>query len=299
MKNYQKSALAVGLTASFCFAFFSPTTVYAQTYKGFNVGQYQGQVYNKTGNNYGKATLVIRSIAPNGSVQATLSDSDGLEGDGSLTGAINANGVLQLSGPMTSPSDGSVWQSAFIAVMQNGQIRMGNRLTLGNVVQEETATMAYAGGPAPARRGPVVPLPASLGGVVPPPCTARLFLNPQTKGRPASDALFRDVIKAMYDENDDPYKGVVTLTVNNSAVGAPYRWAPGADLQVLGLQAKLVYPVQIMYTTCATTDASWTLRRTTTPTMFSCYIDEETNDWTCAIRKSGGSSTQYIPKPGK
>ncbi len=145
-----------------------------------------------------------------------------------------------------------------------------------------------------ASRGQAVPLPASLGGVVPPPCTAKLLLNPKTKGRPASDALFRDVIKEMYDENDDPYKGVVAMTVTNSAVGAPYRWAPGADLQVLGLQAKLVYPVQIMYTTCATTDASWTLRRTTTPTTFSCYIDEQTNDWTCAIRKSGGSSTQLI-----
>ncbi len=132
-------------------AFCVSTSTIAQGYKGFNVGQYQGQAYNKTGKNYGKATLDIRRIGTDGSVQAYLRDSDGLEGAGPLAGTINVNGVMQLSGPMTSPSDKSVWQSAFMAVMNNGQLRMGNRLTLGNVVQEETAMMAYAGGPAPAR----------------------------------------------------------------------------------------------------------------------------------------------------
>lgn len=160
MKSLQQNASTAGLTALLCVALFQPITGFARTYKGFSVGQYQGQAYNKTGNNYGKATLVIRSIAPNGSVQAYLRDSDGLEGAGTLTGAININGVLQLSGPMTSPSDKSVWQSAFMAIMQNGQIRMGNKLTLGNVVQEETATMAYASLTAPATINTTQPMHA-------------------------------------------------------------------------------------------------------------------------------------------
>lgn len=160
MRIIQKNAVAAGLTALLNILFFQLTPVYAQTYKGFSVGQYQGQAYNKTGGSYGKATLDIRAIATDGSVQATLRDSDGLEGEGLLAGAINVNGVMQLTGVMTAPSNGSRWQSALIAVMQNGQIRMGNRLTLGNTVEEETATMAFAGGPAPGN-GPVPAAPVA------------------------------------------------------------------------------------------------------------------------------------------
>ena len=132
-------------------AFCVSTRVTAQDYKGFKVGSYQGQVHNKTGGNTGKGTLEIRSIAPNGTVQAHLRDSDGLEGEGTLAGAIKTNGVMQLSGTMTSPSNGSRWQSALIAVINNGQLRMGNKLTLGNTVEDETATMAYTPTTAPVR----------------------------------------------------------------------------------------------------------------------------------------------------
>ena len=100
---------------------------------------------------------------PNGAVQAHLRDSDGLEGEGTLAGAINANGVLQLSGTMTAPSNGSRWQSALIAVMQNGQIKMGNKLTLGNTVEEETATMAFTPTTAPVRANPTQPVKALTG----------------------------------------------------------------------------------------------------------------------------------------
>ncbi len=102
MKRFQQNAIGAGLIALLCVLFFHPAAVHAQTYKGFSVGQYQGQAYNKTGKNYGKATLDIRRTGTDGSVQVTLRDSDGLEGAGALMGAINANGVLQLSGPTTS-----------------------------------------------------------------------------------------------------------------------------------------------------------------------------------------------------
>ena len=139
------------------------TAAFAQDYKGFNVGRYQGPAHNKTGGSDGKATLDIRSIGANGTVQAYLRDSDGLEGEGLLTGAINANGVMQLKGVMTSPSNGSRWQSALIAVMQNGQIRMGNRLTLGNTVEEETATMAFTSTTAPVRANTTQPMKTLTG----------------------------------------------------------------------------------------------------------------------------------------
>lgn len=96
-------------------------------------------------------------------MQAHLRDSDGLEGEGTLAGAINTNGVMQLTGVMTSPSNGSRWQSALIAVMQNGQVRMGNTLTLGNTVEEETATMSFAPTTAPARVNTSQPVKALTG----------------------------------------------------------------------------------------------------------------------------------------
>ena len=163
MRTSPKHALVAGLTALLTILFFQLTPVYAQTYKGFSVGQYQGQAYNKTGGSTGKATLEICRIGTDGAVQAYLRDSDGLEGAGTLTGSINTNGVMQLTGVMTSPSNGSRWQSALIAVVQNGQLRMGNKLTLGNTVEEETATMVYANPTTPAPVNTTQPVQALTG----------------------------------------------------------------------------------------------------------------------------------------
>ena len=138
----------------------------AQTYKGFRVGRYGGQVYNKTGNSYGKGQFDILSIAANGAVRANLRDYDGLEGEGGLSGAINSNGVMQLRGTLRSPSNGSVWQSSVIAVMQNGNLRYANRLTLNGKLEEEGATMTYTGPVPPATQSASVPATNAGGGIV-------------------------------------------------------------------------------------------------------------------------------------
>ncbi len=164
MKISPKNATTAGLTAMLCIAYFQPITGYAQDYKGYKVGSYQGPVYNKTGGNTGKGTLEIRSIAPNGTVQAHLRDSDGLEGEGQLAGAINANGVLQLNGMMTAPSNGAQWQTALIAViLPSGQLRMGNRQTQGNTVEEESAMMVFTPTTAPVRANTTQPVQALTG----------------------------------------------------------------------------------------------------------------------------------------
>ena len=146
----------------------------AQTNNSFRVGRYEGQVHNTTGNAFGKGQFDILSIAANGAVLAHFREYDGLEGEGDLKGAINAQGVMQLQGNMTSPSNGSVWQSAVIAVMLNGNIRLGNRLTLNGKLEEESATMAYAGAstPAPQPTQPTQPAqpaqPATSKDAIPP-----------------------------------------------------------------------------------------------------------------------------------
>ena len=142
-----------------------PTT--AQTYKGFRVGRYEEKVYNKTGNNYGKGLFDMLSIGANGAVRAHLREYDGLEGEGDLSGAINTQGVMQLRGGLTSPSTGAVWQSAVIAVMQNGNFRLGNRITLNGKLEEESVTMTYAvvATPQPAQSGPPARTVGGSGGI--------------------------------------------------------------------------------------------------------------------------------------
>ncbi len=126
-----------------------PPPSVGQGYKGFRVGRYEGPVFNKTGNANGKGQFDLRSIGGDGAVKAYLREYDGLEGEGDLTGAINAQGVMHLQGGLTSPSNGEVWQSEIIAVMLNGNLRLGTRLSLNGKLQEESATMAYNVAPTP------------------------------------------------------------------------------------------------------------------------------------------------------
>ena len=161
--NKQMNRPAVAGLIVCCLLLCQAGAVLAQGYKGFQVGRYEGQVYNKTGGHTGKGTLEIRQIGTNGTVQAHLRDSNGLEGEGTLAGNINTNGVMQLSGIMISPTNGSRWQSALIAVINNGQLRMGNTLTLGNTVEEETATMAFTPTTTPVRVNTTQPMNALTG----------------------------------------------------------------------------------------------------------------------------------------
>ena len=132
------------------------------SYMGFRVGRYEGQMVNTQGNVPGKAQLDLLSISTTGAVRAHLREFDGLEGEGDLTGAISTAGVLQLTGAMRSPSDGSVWQSATIGALVNGAMRFGQRLTLNGQEQQETATLAFTGAPTPAApAAPVAVAPPS------------------------------------------------------------------------------------------------------------------------------------------
>lgn len=144
--------------------FYGFQSTLAQTYKGFRTGRYEGQVYNKTGNSYGKGQFDILSIAANGAVRVHFREYDGLEGEGDLNGAINTNGVMQLRGSLVSPSDGTAWQSAMIVAMQNGNLRFANKLTLNGKLQEEGATMAYKGPVTPATQSTPTRVPATTAG---------------------------------------------------------------------------------------------------------------------------------------
>lgn len=68
---------------------------------------------------------------------------------------------MQAKGGLTSPSDRTVWQSDFFAIIQNGNLRFGNKLTLNGKLQEESATMTYKGPVTPATQSARTAPPAN------------------------------------------------------------------------------------------------------------------------------------------
>jgi hypothetical protein len=124
----------------------------------------------------------------------------------------------------------------------------------------------------------------------PPQCAGELLLSPnRAKSRAAGAALFKDVIKSLWDKENDPGKenGRRVTTVTSLTVGAAYRWTPNVDFQSLGTKPKTVYPVKAKYTTCTTGLLQWTVMESTNEEIYSCYVEDEFGEWTCAIRKAG------------
>lgn len=131
-------------------------------------------------------------------------------------------------------------------------------------------------------------------------CGGALLLKPKTKGRTASAALFKDVIKSLWDKEADPGKyGRRVATITSLTVGAAYQWRPLVDFQSLGTKPKTVYPVQAKYVTCTEGLLEWKLMESTSEEIYSCYIEEEFGEWTCAIRKAGAFKNSYVDKPEK
>lgn len=118
----------------------------------------------------------------------------------------------------------------------------------------------------------------------PPECSGQLLLNLKTKGRKPSAELFRQVIKADYDEEGTKRDPAKMRSIKSLVMGKSYYWRPGSDLQMLG-QAKTVYPVRVKRTDCTEYTSRWLITEYE-ETTYSCYVDEtRLGEWTC----SGGS----------
>jgi hypothetical protein len=141
--------------------------------------------------------------------------------------------------------------------------------------------------------------PNNPAGEKPAQCGGELLLKPKTKGRAASAALFKEVIKSLWDKENDPGKdnGRRVTTVTSLTVGASYRWRPNIDFQSLGTKPKTVYPVKVKYTMCTEGLLGWTVQESTSEELYSCFIGEEFGDWQCAIKTAGTFKRRLINKP--
>jgi hypothetical protein len=139
------------------------------------------------------------------------------------------------------------------------------------------------------------------GGEAPSQCGGEILLKPKTKGRAASVALFKDVIKSLWDKENDPGKdnGRRVTTITSLTVGAPYRWRPLVDFQSLGTKPKTVYPVKVKYATCTEGLLQYTVAESTSEELYSCYIEEEFGEWTCSIKTAGTFKRTSFDKPAK
>lgn len=97
---------------------------FGQSLRGYSVGRYEGQAFNTTRNATGKIVVELTSIdAASGAVIAHFTASDGLKGDGDLTGKIDAAGVLRLAGGIGD------WRIALAGKVKADEIRANYKLT--------------------------------------------------------------------------------------------------------------------------------------------------------------------------
>ena len=112
---------------------------------GVTVGRYEGTAFNTTANQGGRAVLEI-TAASAGKVQARFAASDGLSGEGWLSGTL-AGGTLTLSGPLAG------WRMSLTASARPGGALAGTYVLEGEGKQEGRIEVT--------RRGPASPVLAA------------------------------------------------------------------------------------------------------------------------------------------
>lgn len=108
----------------------------AQDFRGYQVSRYDGEALNTTFNKTAKVQLKILSIDGAGNVSAIFGDdsSMALPGSGNLTGKIDENGILRLTGPFLS------WQIS-ISGLTDGKVITANYKITGANNQEGRFTV--------------------------------------------------------------------------------------------------------------------------------------------------------------
>lgn len=131
--NWQRAIFV--LVATFGFTLLANSLAVAQKqaddFRGYKIGRYEGAIVNTTHNVKGTAAFEIRKIdRKTGNVTTFLTPtSDNLSGEGVLTGKIDEEGILRVSGPILN------WTARVVARVKGNTIKANYRLD-GNTPQE-------------------------------------------------------------------------------------------------------------------------------------------------------------------
>ncbi|MDQ3800424.1 MAG: hypothetical protein M3384_13330 [Acidobacteriota bacterium] len=137
--------LSLAIVSAITIIIGSGISVSAQNeFRGYKVGRYEGDIINTTGNVKGTAAFEVRKIDyATGEVTTYLTPtSSNLTGEGTLTGKIDENGVMRVSGPFSG------WTASVVARVSGNTIKANYRLLSGSSSQNGnfTVRLPTAGG---------------------------------------------------------------------------------------------------------------------------------------------------------
>lgn len=136
----------------------------------------------------------------------------------------------------------------------------------------------------------------------PPPaqCRGALLRQPQLGSRKPSVALFKDIIKTLWDnEGLEDELGKTIATVAMVTMDKPFRWKPSPTDTAFGAKPKTIYPIKASFTTCTNREADWLITETSEAETYDCYVEEAFPAWTCLVRRIVPVKATLTAKPAK
>jgi hypothetical protein len=128
-------------------------------------------------------------------------------------------------------------------------------------------------------------------------CSGEPLLNFSSRGRAASQGLFSDVIRSMFDKEGRGEKHLhkVVTHITGLQVGAAFRWVLGATSMLIP-SGTTAYPVKATFATCDDGPFDWSVAQYQNYD-YVCYVDRTRNgEWSCGVNSSGTIKSVNIPK---
>jgi len=128
-------------------------------------------------------------------------------------------------------------------------------------------------------------------------CSGAPLLNFSSRGRAASQSLFGDVLRSMFDQEGRGEKHLhkVVTHVTSLQVGAAFRWVLGESTMLIP-SGTVAYPVKASFVTCDDGPFDWSVAQYQNYD-YVCYVDRTRNgEWSCGVNSSGTIKSMNIPK---
>jgi hypothetical protein len=128
-------------------------------------------------------------------------------------------------------------------------------------------------------------------------CSGEPLLNFSSRGRAASQSLFSDVIRSMFDKEGRGEKHLhkIVTHITSLEMGGAFRWASGVNSMLIP-SGTTAYPVKASFVTCDDGPFDWSEAQYQNYD-YVCYVDRTRNgEWSCGVNVSGTIKSVNIPK---